>query len=82
VGYGQQRVRFGPCAKLVEPQEGVSADVVELARLCETRGKSLYVLVNNKAEGSAPLSLAKLAEEIASVFDTTGPDPSRMERLR
>ena len=45
------------------------ADVVALARECAALGpKEMWVLVNNKAEGSAPLTVFALAEQIASAL--------------
>jgi len=32
-------------------------------------GEKVWITANNKAEGSAPLSLLKLAEEIAKILD-------------
>jgi hypothetical protein len=42
---------------------------VSLARLCldtATRGQAVFVIANNKAEGSAPLTLIRLAARIVA----------------
>ena len=38
------------------------ADVVRLIRAAVDRGFEVYVIVNNKAEGSSPLTVRALAE--------------------
>ncbi len=40
-------------------------DVVELSDRVLTSGRKLWVLVNNKAEGSSPLSIMELAKRVA-----------------
>ena len=65
LGYEQARERWAPFDRLVEPDRrtrGVlAALVVEHARL----GHDVFVVANNKAEGSAPLSVFGLAEAIS-----------------
>ena len=45
-------------------------EVVELTARALTRGRKVYVLVNNKAEGSSPLTVEALAERLADVWET------------
>lgn len=39
-----------------------------IAELCRVSTEPSFVIANNKAEGSAPLSVFKLAEEISSSY--------------
>jgi uncharacterized protein YecE (DUF72 family) len=66
--YQAAKQRYEPFDKLVD-EDGESRHV--LARLAaETfkAGQRVWITANNKAEGSAPLSLLKLAEEIAKLL--------------
>jgi uncharacterized protein YecE (DUF72 family) len=64
--YADQRERFSPFNRLVEPDEGMRADVVRIARKVVNRGRRVFILVNNKAEGSSPLTVMALAKRLAS----------------
>ncbi len=60
--YEEAREDFRPFDRLAAED---SSSRAAIARLCrETKGTA-FVIVNNKAEGSAPLSVFKLAEEIS-----------------
>jgi uncharacterized protein YecE (DUF72 family) len=64
--YEAAKARYYPFTRLVDEDPGNRA---ALARLCaETvaSGQAAYVIANNKAEGSAPLTVFKLAEAIAA----------------
>jgi len=64
LGYEQALDRYEPFSELVD--EDVSSRKL-LARCCveeAARGLEVVVVANNKAEGSAPLSIFRLAEEI------------------
>lgn len=63
--YEDQRERFAPFDALVEPDEAMRADVVAVTRRALSRGRRVFVLVNNKAEGSSPLTIMALARRIA-----------------
>lgn len=63
--YEDQRERFQPFNALVAPDEGMRQDVVDLSARVLTSGRKLWVLVNNKAEGSSPLSIMELAKRVA-----------------
>jgi len=69
--YEDQRERFQPFDRLVEPDTSMRADVVAIARRVVNRGRRVYVLVNNKAEGSSPLTVMALARALADA--TTQP---------
>jgi len=63
--YEDQRERFQPFNALVAPDESMRQDVVDLSDRVLTSGRKLWVLVNNKAEGSSPLSIIELAKRVA-----------------
>ena len=62
--YEEARERYSPFDKLVDEDPATRAAVAKLARRALDAGGSVYVIANNKAEGSAPLTLFKLAEAI------------------
>jgi uncharacterized protein YecE (DUF72 family) len=64
--YESARQRYAPFDRLVDEDPTTRSS---LARLClegSKAGKEVYVLINNKAEGSAPLSAFALAQAIAA----------------
>ena len=67
--YALRKAAFAPFDKLVEPQPEMRDDVIEILRAAADRGaKAAFVLVNNKAEGSAPLTVKELAKLAARAF--------------
>jgi len=62
--YQQLRDEWAPFDRIVAPQPQMRADVVALVRDAAERGVPTYVYVNNKAEGSAPLTIRALAEAL------------------
>ena len=64
--YQEQRDRFEPFNALVAPDALMRQDVVELSDRVLTSGRKLWVLVNNKAEGSSPRSIMELAKRVAA----------------
>jgi uncharacterized protein YecE (DUF72 family) len=70
--YEDQRERFRPFNRLVEPDQPMRDDVVALTARALARGRRVYVLVNNKAEGSSPLTVEALAERLAGVLTAAG----------
>jgi len=63
--YEDQRVRFRPFDRLVEIDLAMRRDVVSLVCASTRAGHDVFVLVNNKAEGSAPLTIRGLAELVS-----------------
>jgi len=59
--YEKQREAFAPFARLVAPDEAMRDQVVDLVGRAVARAIPAYVLVNNKAEGSSPLTIEGLA---------------------
>ena len=66
--YEDQRDRFTPFNRLVEADEPMRDEVVRLTARALAKGRKVYVLVNNKAEGSSPLTVEALAARLAGVF--------------
>ena len=66
--YEDQRDRFTPFNRLVEPDEPMRDEVVALTARALAKGRKVYVLVNNKAEGSSPLTVEALAARLAGAI--------------
>lgn len=64
--YETQRDAWAPFDRVVEPDESMRDEVVRLAQMAKQLGLDCYVIVNNKAEGSSPLTVAALARRIAA----------------
>ncbi len=64
--YEDQRDRFKPFDRIVAPDETMRGEVVALTRRALARAQRVYVLVNNKAEGSSPLTVLALARRLAA----------------
>jgi uncharacterized protein YecE (DUF72 family) len=59
--YEERRARLEPFDRIRDPQPELRADVVRLARACIADGRELYVIVDNKVEGCAPLTVRAMA---------------------
>jgi uncharacterized protein YecE (DUF72 family) len=59
--YARRVADLRPFDRLVDPQPEMRSDVVRLVEECGRQGKVLFVIVNNKAEGSSPLTVRELA---------------------
>lgn len=64
--YEEQREAFRPFDRLQAPDDEMRRDVVTLANRTLTRQKRVYILVNNKAEGSSPLTIVELARRLVA----------------
>lgn len=62
--YEEARERYAPFDRLVDEDPVTRQAIARLSRRALDAGGSVYVICNNKAEGSAPLSLFKLAQAI------------------
>jgi uncharacterized protein YecE (DUF72 family) len=65
LAYESAKARFAPFHRIALPQPGVRRAMQGLSGECEASGKSLSILVGNKIEGSAPLTVRALAEALA-----------------
>jgi len=60
--YQQRRADMAPFDRVLDPQPEMRNDVIRLADRAGELGHTLFVIVNNKAEGSAPGTIEALAE--------------------
>ena len=58
--------RFQPYDRIQEPNPGLRRDLVKLVRTAAGLRLPAYLLVNNRAEGSAPLTIVAVAEMLAA----------------
>jgi uncharacterized protein YecE (DUF72 family) len=64
--YQAAKQRYEPFDRLVDEDPESRQILARMAARAFKAGRKVWITANNKAEGSAPLSLLKLAEEIAS----------------
>ncbi|RYF82328.1 MAG: DUF72 domain-containing protein [Comamonadaceae bacterium] len=63
-GYAQAKGLYEPFNRLVDPDPDTRAVLARVIAGTTGSGHAAYVCINNKAEGSAPLSVQALAEEV------------------
>lgn len=64
--YEGQKRACAPFDRIVRPDPTLRAAVVRFVREAGERGTPAFVVVNNKVEGSAPLTIEALAERVAA----------------
>jgi uncharacterized protein YecE (DUF72 family) len=64
LGYEEAKRRYRPFGQLVDPDPDTRGALAALALETVAAGQPVWIVANNKAEGSAPLTLAALAREI------------------
>jgi uncharacterized protein YecE (DUF72 family) len=64
--YDEARAVYAPFDRLQEEDPAGRESVADLAAAHLARGHEVYVTINNKAEGSAPLSVLRLAERLVA----------------
>lgn len=62
MSYEAAKKRAEPYAKIIEELPEMRWDTVEFVRKAVAEGRRAYVLVNNRSEGNAPLTVQALAE--------------------
>lgn len=62
--YGRARARYAPFDRIVDPDPTARLELAAAVAAAVDHGQQAYVSVNNKAEGSAPLSAEALAAAI------------------
>jgi len=60
LSYEAAKKQTEPYAKIVEELPQMRRETVHLARLAASQGRHTYVLVNNRVEGNAPLTVQGL----------------------
>jgi uncharacterized protein YecE (DUF72 family) len=68
LGYDQARDRYDPFDRIVDEDPRSRDAIAGLAALADRAGKPVLVIANNKAEGSAPLTVFRLAERVARLW--------------
>jgi len=63
--YEGARARYAPFDRLVDEDEPTREALARLATRVAATGRDAFITINNKAEGSAPLSVRALARRIA-----------------
>ena len=66
--YEQAKAKYEPFDKLVDEDPATRTALAKLAARYAIAGQPVLIAVNNKAEGSAPLSCVELAREIATAY--------------
>jgi uncharacterized protein YecE (DUF72 family) len=64
--YEQQREAFRPFDRIQSADPVMRSQVAALARRSAAAGRDAFILVNNKAEGSSPLTVMELARLLAA----------------
>ena len=64
LGYEEARAQYAPFNHLADPDPDSRAVIAAMCRVVSASGRPSYVTINNKAEGSAPLSVVALAAQI------------------
>jgi uncharacterized protein YecE (DUF72 family) len=62
--YAEAKNRYAPFDRLIDPDILTRGTLVHLVHVAVKSGQPAYVIANNKAEGSAPLTLIELAKAI------------------
>jgi uncharacterized protein YecE (DUF72 family) len=64
-GYDEAKARYEPFDRLVDEDPAARGALAALAVDTIGAGEAVYIIANNKAEGSAPLTLTLLAEAVS-----------------
>jgi uncharacterized protein YecE (DUF72 family) len=76
LGYEEARELYAPFDRLVNEDPAVRGDIASLAVEALAEGRPVYVSINNKAEGSAPVSVERLAAAVLARLEAAGVTPS------
>lgn len=64
--YEEKKAEYAPFDRIIDPQPGLYDDFVRLVEATRRRSAELFVIVNNKVEGSSPLTIRGLARHITT----------------
>ena len=64
--YEEAKAQYAPFNRMVEPDVETRSALAELAADAIAGGRDAFIIANNKAEGSAPLSMIALAQAIVA----------------
>lgn len=82
LGYEEARELYAPFDRLVNENPAVRADIATLVVEALGEGRPVYVTINNKAEGSAPVSVERLAAAVVSRLGLSPPPSLRGDGQR
>ena len=74
-GYEDAKADYFPFNRLMEEDLPSRTALARLARTASMADRDVFITVNNKAEGSAPLSVRRLAEQIRGLLHENRPFP-------
>ena len=63
--YAELEAAYAPYDRIVAPQPAMRREVLEIIERAVAKGRGAFVIVNNKVEGSSPLTVFALAEALA-----------------
>jgi hypothetical protein len=72
MSYEAVKKRAEPCTKILEELPEMRRDIVELVRRAITENRNVYALVNNRADGNAPINKTPKAPRDTSRAHCTG----------
>jgi uncharacterized protein YecE (DUF72 family) len=75
-GYEEAKGLYEPFDRLVDPDPGSRDVLARVIVATAAAGFHSYVTINNKAEGSAPLSVRELAKAVLARLESAGDAPS------
>ena len=77
--YADAVERYAPYNRIVTPQPQMRREAASLIHSASSQGVTPYVLVNNRSEGNAPLTIQAIVEMVTALPDSPAllPSPSR-----
>ncbi|MFM7809832.1 MAG: hypothetical protein ACKPEA_18190, partial [Planctomycetota bacterium] len=73
LGYEEARARFEPFREAIAPDPTARGEVADAVAEATAAGAEACVIINNKAEGSAPQSVAMLGQAILQCMHRAAP---------
>jgi uncharacterized protein YecE (DUF72 family) len=67
MSYEAAKMRAAPYTKIVEELPEMRRETLELVKKAVSENCRAYVLVNNRAEGNAPLTIQALTDQLQEV---------------
>jgi uncharacterized protein YecE (DUF72 family) len=80
LGYEEARSAYEPFDRLAAPDAAARHEIAALVAACAAAGGEAFVIINNKAEGSAPRSIPPLVESILKAGAKSPPVPETTRR--
>ncbi|HLX02145.1 MAG TPA: DUF72 domain-containing protein [Trinickia sp.] len=77
--YEQAKAKYDPFSRLVDEDPNTRSALAELAARYALAGQPVLITINNKAEGSAPLSCVELGRAIGAAFAQMRDEADKVE---